>query len=82
MALTLTSPAFEHGQPSPWRYACEGDDISPPFGHAVRRAGRALSWPSPARAAASVPPATAAGCHRQLPISSTAPLPRCPCGSG
>ncbi|MFM7135971.1 MAG: YbhB/YbcL family Raf kinase inhibitor-like protein [Planctomycetota bacterium] len=31
MALTLTSPAFEHGQPIPRRYTCEGDDISPPL---------------------------------------------------
>ena len=29
MALSLTSPAFEHGQPIPRRYTCEGDDISP-----------------------------------------------------
>ena len=29
MALSLTSPAFEHGQPIPRRYSCEGDDISP-----------------------------------------------------
>jgi Raf kinase inhibitor-like YbhB/YbcL family protein len=27
--LSLTSPAFEHGQPIPRRYSCEGDDISP-----------------------------------------------------
>lgn len=32
MALTLTSPAFEHGQPIPRLYTCEGDDISPPLG--------------------------------------------------
>ena len=51
-------------------------------GDAVLRAGRALSWPSRARAAASVPPAMAAGWHRQLRISSTASFPRCPCGSG
>jgi Raf kinase inhibitor-like YbhB/YbcL family protein len=31
MALTLTSPALEHGQPIPRRYTCEGDDISPPL---------------------------------------------------
>lgn len=31
MALSLTSPAFEHGQPIPRRYTCEGDDISPPL---------------------------------------------------
>jgi Raf kinase inhibitor-like YbhB/YbcL family protein len=31
MALTLTSLAFEHGQPIPRRYTCEGDDISPPL---------------------------------------------------
>ena len=35
-----------------------------------------------ARAAVSVPPAMAAGWHRQLRISSTASFPRCPCGSG
>lgn len=31
MALSLASPAFEHGQPIPRRYTCEGDDISPPL---------------------------------------------------
>jgi len=31
MALTLTSRAFEHGQPIPRRYTCDADDISPPF---------------------------------------------------
>ena len=31
MALTLSSPAFEHGQAIPRRYTCEGDDISPPL---------------------------------------------------
>lgn len=31
MSLTLTSAAFEHGQPIPRRYTCEGDDISPPL---------------------------------------------------
>lgn len=31
MPLTLTSPAFEHGQPIPRRCTCEGDDISPPL---------------------------------------------------
>lgn len=30
--LTLTSSAFEHGQPIPARHTCEGDDISPPLG--------------------------------------------------
>jgi len=29
MALRITSPAFEHGEPMPRRYTCEGDDISP-----------------------------------------------------
>lgn len=29
MALRITSPAFEHGQPLPRRYTCDGDDISP-----------------------------------------------------
>ena len=51
-------------------------------GHAVLHAGRVLSWPSRARAAASVPPATAAGWHRQLRISSTASYPRCLSGNG
>ena len=31
MPLTLSSPAFEHGQPIPHRYTCEGDDVSPPL---------------------------------------------------
>lgn len=31
MALSLTSPAFEHGGAIPQRYTCEGDDISPPI---------------------------------------------------
>lgn len=31
MKFSLTSPAFEHGQPIPRRYTCEGDDISPPL---------------------------------------------------
>jgi len=31
MPLTLSSPAFEHGQPIPQRYTCEGNDISPPL---------------------------------------------------
>jgi len=29
MALRITSPAFEHGEPIARRYTCEGDDISP-----------------------------------------------------
>ena len=29
MPLSLTSPAFESGQPIPRRYTCEGNDISP-----------------------------------------------------
>lgn len=29
MALRITSPAFEHGQPMSRRYTCDGDDISP-----------------------------------------------------
>ena len=29
MALTLTSPAFQHGGPIPVRHSCEGDDLSP-----------------------------------------------------
>jgi Raf kinase inhibitor-like YbhB/YbcL family protein len=31
MPLTLSSPAFENGEPIPRRYTCEGDDISPPL---------------------------------------------------
>jgi Raf kinase inhibitor-like YbhB/YbcL family protein len=31
MPLTITSPKFEHGQPIPRRYTCEGDNISPPL---------------------------------------------------
>ena len=31
MPLAITSPAFEHSQPIPQRYTCEGDDISPPL---------------------------------------------------
>jgi Raf kinase inhibitor-like YbhB/YbcL family protein len=31
MALALTSPAFEHGQPIPRKYTCNGDDVSPPL---------------------------------------------------
>lgn len=29
MPLTLTSPAFAHGESIPVRYTCEGDDVSP-----------------------------------------------------
>lgn len=29
MALTLTSSAFNHEQPIPKKYTCEGDDLSP-----------------------------------------------------
>ena len=29
LALRITSPAFEYGEPIPRRYTCEGDDISP-----------------------------------------------------
>lgn len=29
MALRITSQAFEHGEPIPRRYTCDGDDISP-----------------------------------------------------
>jgi len=29
MSLTLTSPAFEHGQMIPGKYTCDGEDISP-----------------------------------------------------
>jgi len=31
MPLRITSPAFEHGEPIPRRYTCEGDAISPPL---------------------------------------------------
>lgn len=29
MAIELTSPAFQHGQPIPRRHTCDGEDISP-----------------------------------------------------
>jgi Raf kinase inhibitor-like YbhB/YbcL family protein len=32
MALSLTSPAFEHGAAIPRKYTCEGKDVSPPLG--------------------------------------------------
>ena len=31
MPLTLTSPAFGHGDPMPREFTCEGDDVSPPL---------------------------------------------------
>ncbi|HEX2909765.1 MAG TPA: YbhB/YbcL family Raf kinase inhibitor-like protein [Chloroflexia bacterium] len=31
MILSLTSPAFSHGQPIPVRYSCQGQDLSPEF---------------------------------------------------
>lgn len=31
MALTLTSAAFQDGNPMPRRYTCEGEDLSPPL---------------------------------------------------
>lgn len=31
MALALTSPVFEHGQPILRKYTCNGDDVSPPL---------------------------------------------------
>ena len=31
MALTLTSTAFQDGQPIPTRYTCEGKDLAPPL---------------------------------------------------
>ena len=31
MDFTLSSPAFENGEPIPRRYTCEGDDVSPPL---------------------------------------------------
>lgn len=30
-AFRLTSPAFEHDEPLPWRYTADGDDVSPPL---------------------------------------------------
>jgi deoxyribonuclease V len=30
-SFTLKSSAFEHGQPIPQRYTCDGDDVSPPL---------------------------------------------------
>lgn len=39
MTFTLSSPAFEHGQPIPRRYTCDGDDISPPLAWAGVPAG-------------------------------------------
>jgi Raf kinase inhibitor-like YbhB/YbcL family protein len=29
--MRLTSPAFEHGQPIPARYTCDGEGVSPPL---------------------------------------------------
>jgi len=29
VSLTITSPAFDHNQPIPQHYSCEGEDISP-----------------------------------------------------
>lgn len=29
--LTLTSPAFRHGEPIPRKYTCDGEDVSPPL---------------------------------------------------
>jgi Raf kinase inhibitor-like YbhB/YbcL family protein len=29
--LAVTSAAFEHGQPIPVKYTCQGDDVSPPL---------------------------------------------------
>lgn len=31
MTLSISSPAFAHGQPIPARYTCDGDDLSPPL---------------------------------------------------
>jgi Raf kinase inhibitor-like YbhB/YbcL family protein len=31
MSMTLNSPAFQPGQPIPQKYACQGEDISPPL---------------------------------------------------
>jgi Raf kinase inhibitor-like YbhB/YbcL family protein len=30
-AFRLTSPAFEHDDPLPWRFTADGDDVSPPL---------------------------------------------------
>src|SRR5690606_18771768 len=29
--MRLTSPAFEHGEPIPAKYTCDGEDVSPPL---------------------------------------------------
>lgn len=39
MGLTPTSPVFEQGEAIPSRYACDGDDVSPPLGWAGVPAG-------------------------------------------
>jgi len=31
VSLSLTSPAFAHGQPIPARFTCDGEDVSPPL---------------------------------------------------
>ena len=31
MSLSLSSPAFQPGEPIPQRYTCQGDDLSPPL---------------------------------------------------
>jgi hypothetical protein len=49
---------------------------------AARAAARGSSWPSPARAAASARPATAATWPRRPRILSITSSRRCPCGSG
>jgi hypothetical protein len=79
---SLSSPFRRTSNGSCGRTSPAASSASDLAGHAVRRAGRVLSWPSRARAGVSVRLAMAAGWHRQLRISSTASFPRCPCGSG
>jgi Raf kinase inhibitor-like YbhB/YbcL family protein len=39
MTLTLTSPAFAHGEPIPRVHTCEGQDLSPPLSWSGAPAG-------------------------------------------
>ncbi|MCK4951831.1 MAG: YbhB/YbcL family Raf kinase inhibitor-like protein [Gammaproteobacteria bacterium] len=43
MTLHITSSAFNHGEPIPTRYTCQGDDVSPPLSwEGVPNAARSL----------------------------------------